>query len=306
MRSHSFASVVLLTLALVTLTPMASAQTGGIPPVATYSDPNVTGLINLPGDLVTVRYSAGNLDRAARAQFLLEPMVRVLNRWSGANVVLSVYTLTQEEWRLAQIPVAFGVPVRIGRTGLALPAEGNDEVVRLWSQLKVSLPASQLVGSGAMTTPQHASSLLMADQLSMVLVGEIYTDHLRLQTNEPWLRGLISHVIADNYLRKENPEMHRDLEQLYSGVQHQRAPRALAASDYRTDIGLADYLWFHAQFFQGAQILLRDEGRGSIKKMRKLTRRGDGILLSATLMDEYKDLRAWFGEAFSTVSMVRR
>jgi hypothetical protein len=72
------------------------------------------------------------------------------------------------------------------------------------------------------------------------------------------------------------------------------------------DIGLADYLWFHAQFFQGAQVLLHDEGRGSIKKLRKLTRRGDGILLSASLMDEYKDLRAWFGEAFSTVSMIRR
>lgn len=296
------ALVGLVSAAFFTLSP-ASAQQA---PMAIYSDPNVSGMIHLPGDLVRVSYGAGNLDRAARLQFLFEPLVRTLNRWADTQVVLTVYALTAEEWRQAQIGVPYGVPVRIGRSGLAVPAEGNDEVLRLWSQMRTPLPASQPGDSGGIVTPQFASSLVMADYLSIVLVGEIYADQLRILTSEWWLRGLVSHVIAGTYVKRERPEVQLDLERLYGTIVQQRPPRALAASDYRKDNTLADYLWFQSQFFFGAQTLLDDEGRGSIKRLRKLTKKGEGTLLGAAVMDEYQSVRTWYHDNFAAVSTIPR
>lgn len=270
-------------------------------PTHLYPDPNVYGMIALPGDLVTVRYGAGYLDRAARAQFLIEPIVRVLNRWSDTDLTVNVYILTREEWKQSGIGVPYGVPVRVGRNSLLLPAGGDDEVVRMWAHLRVPLPTSQNPGTAA--TPGQASASLFADYLALNLLGEIYADRLDLRATEPWVQSFLGHAILAPYFKRMAPDARRDLEPVYRALIASRGPKALAAADYRAEMNLRDWLYFQANFHFGAQALTSEEGRGTIKNLRKIQRKGDGVLLGAAILDKYEDVKAWFYNSFTTISV---
>lgn len=272
-------------------------------PTHLYPDPNVYGMITLSGDLVTVRYGVGYLDRAARVQFLLDPMVRVLNRWSGTDLTVNVYVLTRDEWQQSRIGVPYGVPVRVGRNSLLLPAAGDDGVVRLWAGLKVPLPTNQ--NPGAAATPGQASATLFADYLALNLLGEIYAERLDLRTAEPWMQGFLGHAIIAPYLERQAPDARRDLEPVWRSVIALRGAKALAASDYRADMSLQDWLYFQANFHFGARALVGEEGRGAIKNLRKLKKRGDGVVLGAALLDKYQDVKTWFYDSFTTISVNR-
>lgn len=270
-------------------------------PTRLYPDPNVYGMIALPGDLVTVRYGVGYLDRAARAQFLIEPIVRILNRWTGTNLTVNVYVLTREEWKASRIGVPYGVPVRVGRNSLLLPAGGDDEVVRMWAGLRVPLPTNQNPGTAA--TPGQASASLFADYLALNLLGEIYAERLELHAAEPWVQGFLGHAIIGPYYERQAPDAQRDLEPVWRAVIAERGAKALAASDYRPDMNLQDWLYFQANFHFGARALVAEEGRGAIKNLRKLRKRGDGVVLGAALLDKYKDLKTWYYDSFTTISV---
>ncbi len=270
-------------------------------PTHLYPDPNVYGMITLPGDLVTIRYGAGSLDRAARLQLLFVPIVRTLNRWAGTNVTLNAYILSREEWTQSRIGVPYGVPVRVGRNSLLMPAAGDDDVVRLWATLRTPLPTSQNPGSAP--TPGQASASLFADYLALNLIGEIYADQLELRAAEPWVQGFLAHTILAAYYNRMAPDALRDLEPVYRAVIALRGAKALAASDYRTEMNLQDWLYFQANFHFGAQALVGEEGRGTIKNLRKLRKKGDGIILGAALLDKYDDVKTWFYDSFTTVSV---
>lgn len=309
----SFPGALLLGASLVASAAPAAAQGAGVAgagsmsgtlsypaPTRLYPDPNVYGMITLPGDLVAVRYGAGYLDRAARAQLLLEPIVRVMNRWSGTDLTINVYVLTREEWKQSRIGVPYGVPVRVGRNSLLLPAGGDDEVVRLWAGLKVPLPTPQTPGTAA--TPGQASAALFADYLALTLLGEIYAERLDLRTAEPWVQGFIGNAIMAPFYDRQAPDARRDLDPVWRAVISQRGAKSLAASDYRPDMSLQDWLFFQANFHFGAQALVRQEGRGTIKNLRKIQKKGDGVILGAAILAKYEDVKTWFYDSFTTIS----
>jgi hypothetical protein len=278
----------------------AGGGTAYAAPTRFYTDPNVYGMITLPGDQVTVRYGAGYLDRAARAQLLIEPVVRILNRWTGTNLTVNIYVLTREEWRQSRIDVPYGVPVRVGRASLLLPAGGDDEVVRLWAGLRVPLPTNQNPGTAA--TPGQASASLFADYLALNLLGEIYADRLDLRPGEPWVQGFLGHAFLAPYYERLAPDLRRDLDPVWRTVIAQRPPKAMAAADYRADMSLPDWLYFQANFHFGARALVGEEGRGIVKNLRRIQKKGDGVILGAALLDKYEDLKTWFYDSFTTIS----
>lgn len=277
---------------------IASAQ---VAPTQLYPDPNVYGLITLPGDLFNVRYATGNLERAARIQFRFEPALRVLNRWTDSSVTITAYVLTRKEWDETRIAVPYGLPVRVGRYGIATPANGDDASVKVWHDLRVGLPSSQTASFGA--TPQHESALVMADLWSQLLICEILVDHLNLAGTEHWVRGLNTHVLATDYFRRQAPEALTELEPIFRAALAARPTKSFAAADYRADLGLADWLWFQANFHYGATRLLEEEGRGALKQLRKLRKRNSGVLTGGAILEEYPDVKAWFYDSFSAVSM---
>jgi len=85
-------------------------------------------------------------------------------------------------------------------------------------------------------------------------------------------------------------------------VRTTRRGTVLAASDYNPDVDLGDWLFFQARFYQGAKILVDEEGRDAVKKMLKLRDRNDGLLTDSAVLDKYDNVAAWYQESFSAVS----
>ena len=85
-------------------------------------------------------------------------------------------------------------------------------------------------------------------------------------------------------------------------MQREADARPFAAKDYSPELALSDWLWFQAQLHRGARLLMEEEGKGSLKKMKKLTRRNNGVLSGEALLRKYEVLDAWFRESFSAIS----
>ena len=269
-------------------------------PTRLFPAPTAYDLVTMPGDLVFMRYSLGALDRAARLQLKLRQMLFAFQRWADSELVMTVYVLTPNEWRDSGINMPYGVPVRVGHSSLAVPAVGDQRTALLWQQLNVTPPSSpDLPSRGA---PEHGPSMVMADVLSMLFIGEILVDRGNLSGDEYWVRGLLTHLASVEFMQRSGDITVRELDLLYRQVLSQRPSKAMAASDLRPEIGMRDWLWFQANFHQGAKILREEEGRGVWKKLRKLRKRSGGVLTGAALLDKYEPLRDWYYDSFAAIS----
>lgn len=273
-----------------------TASAAGIPaPTRLHPEPNVYGLVTLPGDVVTMRYQAGFLDRAARLQFRLEP---ALKRFDGLGELdrlgVRTYVLSRDEWQRSGLGMPYGVPVRVGHTALAAPADGDDASVRLWADLGVVLPG--VASSSLRGTPQQASALALADVISVLQIAEIAVDRTRLGGDAFWVRGFVTHLAAADHLRREEPDTAQDLAQVWRQVATLRPPRTARLEDYRPEMDLAEWLWFQAAFAQAADSVIEDEGRGVLRRLRKL---GEDGLTGAELIDRYPQLGIWRDAWFS-------
>lgn len=269
-------------------------------PTKLHHQPEIFDSVALPGDFATMRYSLGQLDRAARMQFRLEPQMRAYRRWLDLELDITAYVLTREHWNEARFDMPYGVPVRVGRAGLAAPAESDDGVARLWAGLGVTLPNA--TSTSLRGLPQQGGTLVMADFISQLLTAEIVIDQIPgLAGNKHWLRGFMAHLALVSYYARHEEESLRDLDLFFTQVLSMPHDR-LAASDYNPDVHLGDWLYFQARFYQGAKVLVEEEGRDVLKKMLKLRNRNGGLLTDAALLDKYKALSAWYHESFAAVS----
>jgi hypothetical protein len=234
----------------------------------------------------------------------LELATRAFKRWVDTPLEIEVYVLSREEWGQAGYDVPYGVPVRVGRRGLAAPAEGDDGTVELWSNLLHGmLPA--VAGVPIRGTPQQTATMILADLLTQLQVSEILADQIGIAGDEHWVRGLATHVTSVALVRRYEAVRLKDLDTLYQLAAREAGPRAFRARDYGPDLGLKDWLWFQAQFHAGAQAIIGKEGKGSVKTLKKLSRKGDGVLAGDLLIKRYKALNEWFHASFTSVSLRR-
>ncbi|MEM6796482.1 MAG: hypothetical protein AAF725_21095, partial [Acidobacteriota bacterium] len=120
----------------------SGAAVGGFQaPTRLFAAPSEVSLATLPGNSTQMRYTLGALDRAARIQLRLEGMMRLSSRWAQPGT-LTVYVLSRQEWATERIRMPYGVPIRVGPSGLAIPALGDTETARLWSNLGFPLPSA--------------------------------------------------------------------------------------------------------------------------------------------------------------------
>ena len=287
--------------ALAAATPGAAEGEKIKAPTRLYSQPRAVSLIQLAGDLANVRYVYGSLDRAARLQSRLELTLRSFERWTGARLKLDLYVLSRLEWEESRYDLAYGLPLRVGRLSLAAPALGDDGTVALWSDvLHGALP--RVAGMPLRGTPEQAATLALADVVVQILLSEILVDELHLGGDQHWVRGLVTHVACRDFYRRHDPGRLGDLEAMYALLSRDRAPRAMSARDYGPELGLRDWLWFQAQFHAGAGVILEKTGKGALKKIRKLAKKGGG-LTGERLLREWKPLDEWFHQSFAAVSL---
>lgn len=299
----------ILCLGIAGLTPAVAQETDPaqpklIAPTRIYPEPAVYLLLRLPGDFATVRYTPGSLDRAANLQSRLELAARAFKRWVDTRIEVDVYVLSREEWQQARYDVPYGVPVRVGRRGLAAPAEGDDGTVKLWADLLHGmLPA--VAGTPIRGTPQQTATMILADFITQLQVSEILVDEIGVAGDVQWVRGLTTHVASVELVRRYEVVRLGDLGTMYELMAQSAGPRAFSARDYGPDLSLPDWLWYQAQFHAGAQAVVAKEGKGSLKKLKKMRRKGDGGLTGDLLLKRNKILNEWFHGSFTSVSLRR-
>ncbi len=285
----------------------ASAQEASpaiVAPTRIYPEPAVYFLLRLNGDFATMRYTPGSLDRAANLQFRLEEAARAFKRWVGTRLEVEVYVLSREEWSQARYDVPYGVPVRVGRRGLAVPAEGDPGTVELWAdQLQGMLPA--VSGTPIRGTPQQAATMILADIITQLQMSEILVDEIGIAGDEQWVRGLMTHLASVDLVRRYEGVRLKDLDTMYQLLTQNPGPRAYSSRDYGPDLGLSDWLWFQAQFHVGAQAIIAKTGKGSVKKMKQLRKKTGGVLSGDALLRRYEALNDWFHDSFTAVSLRR-
>ncbi len=285
-------------------TPRETVSPKTVAPTRIYPEPAVYLLLRLPGDFATVRYTPGSLDRAANLQHRLELATRAFKRWVDTRLEIEVYVLSHEEWRQARYDVPYGVPVRVGRRGVAAPAEGDDGTVELWANLlQGMLPA--VAGVPIRGTPQQTATMILADFLTQLQVSEILVDEIGIAGDQQWVRGLTTHVASVDLVRHYESMRLKDLGTMYQLASREAGSRAFRIRDYGPDLSLRDWLWFQAQFHVGAQTIIAKEGKGSVKKLKKLRRKGDGVLSGDLLLKRYKTLNEWLQASFTVVSLRR-
>jgi hypothetical protein len=248
-----------------------------------------------------VRYTPGSLDRAANLQSRLELLARTMEHWLDEPVELGAYALGREEWAQARFELPYGLPVRVGQWGVAVPAEGDDASVRLCADLLHGvLPTVQ--GVPLRGTPQQAAALVVADILAQLLVAEALVDRAEVNGDRPWVRGLLSHVANLGLVARLEPARLRDLDAMYRLILDKREPKRWTARDYGPEHQIGDWLWFQANFHFGAKIIVEKEGKDAIQKMIKL-RKKQGRVHGDVLLKRYKSLATWYNESFATVRL---
>ncbi len=273
-----------------------------VAPTRLYPEPAVYLLLRLGGDFATFRYTPGSLDRAANLQFRLEHAARAFNRWVDLRLEVEVYLLNRDEWEQARYDLPYGVPGRVGRRGLAAPAEGDEGTVRLGADLLHGmLPA--VAGQPLRGTPQQTATMILADVLTQLQMAEILVDEIGIAGDAQWVRGLMTHLASVDLVRRYETARLGDLDTMYRLLAQDRGPKAFSARDYGPDLGLRDWLWFQAQFHAGAQALLAKTGKGAVKKMKKLSKKDGGVLSGEGLLQRYDELSRWYYDSFTSVSL---
>jgi hypothetical protein len=281
--------------------PSTAAPTVHKAPTRLHAPPEGAYLVTLPGDFATMRYTPFSLDRAARLQSRLELALRSWERWTDRKVAITAFVLSREEWESSGYTVEYGVPVRVGRAAIAVPALGDDGTVALWSDvLGGMLP--QVQGAPFRGSPQQASTMVLADIVVQLLAAEIVIDEVGLAGNEPWLRGLTTHVASLDFVRRKEGARLADLDAMYKLIIQRRGEKVMSSRDYQPDLNLEDWIYFQACFHFGAQTILSKEGKGALKKLRKLRKKDGEVLQAERLLRHYTQLNEWYHAFFSAVS----
>ena len=271
-------------------------------PTAKHPAPRDYLLLRLVGDRTDVRYTPGSLDRSANLQTRLELAARAFEKWADLELAGHVFVLDREKWQEAGYAVPYGVPVRVAASSLAVPAEGDDGTVVLWSALLGGmLPTIQ--GLPLRGTPEQLGTMLVADVVAQLLYCEAFLDVLGLKANQPWVHGVATHLASLSLVQRLEPGRIPQLDVLYAALSRPHDPGTLSVRDYSEQLDLAEWLWYQAQFHHGAKtILAKKNGKDAIKMLRKMAKNNGGILRDEDLLRRFEGLRDWHRQTFTTVS----
>jgi len=74
-------------------------------------DLNLPLLLDLPGDLVFIRYTPGTLDRSASLQKRFEIVAKEFTRTGFQRNSLVIYVLSRDDWNEAGLRETYGMPL---------------------------------------------------------------------------------------------------------------------------------------------------------------------------------------------------
>ncbi len=255
-------------------------------------------LLDLRGELVSVRYSAGALQRASQIQDPFELLAADFARWSGQKSRLAVLLLGREDWQLAGIRMPYGLPARVHGSSVAAAAWGDSGSVQLWGRLLGwDLPVVE--DAPLRSTADEAASLVGTDLLGLFEGARILLEQAGYRGSETWIGEVAAHTVAATVIDRTPGGGIAGAARLYRGLARARGGEPLPLAAYRSGLALEDWLWFQSRFFDGARLMVEADGRGAAKAIVKMARNNGGRVSGNALLGRYPFLDAWLRESFA-------
>lgn len=267
-------------------------------PAAGSGPASTTYLLQLPGDLVPIRYTPGSLDRAVSVQGQLENLVEDFKSWSRSKAALIVLLLSREEWQGAGFESEYGLPEPAGGLGLAMSAYGDADTVELWQGLLgARLPT--LADQPNFGTPEQAASLALGDLVALVDAARICLVAGGFRGDQAWVDGVLAHIVALSVIMGHQSLRLPEVRMVYSALTTQgggAGAYSLAVATRPPD--LRARLWFEGQYFEAASLVAQVEGKAPAKAVLKQARKSGGMVRAAALISSYPELGNWLKTRF--------
>ena len=276
----------------------ASEARPGVALVEPRPEPNLPFLLSMHSHLTDMRYTPGALDRAAHFQARLEWISAEMQRIANRPMPLVGWVLSREEWRDTGLAAPFGVPQLVGKIGIAVPAWGDDELVKTWTDLVgAGLPSSE--EQPLRGTAQEMSALSLADALAQLELGRVLVERTGMRADQPWVLALAAHLAARVVFERAEPRRWPEIDAalLVPLVSRAGGDGARPIGGYARTLPLTERLWYEAQFARGADLVFAQEGaRGSRKLLAKMIKSGAD---AGELLGRVEQLASWRARAFA-------
>lgn len=257
----------------------------------------------LPGQGCAVRYSAGTLDRAHHVLLRLEVIAYHFGKWTQIPTPMAAYVLTREDWEASGFGRPYGLPSRTGLSGVAVAAMGDEGTVALWNRLLSTRELPMVPGVPLHGTPEQAATLALADVLLQAEASRGFVVRTGLVGKSRWVGEVAAHLTALTLFHLHEKPRLGEIRALYSRLSSSLGgPGAHDMASYRPNISLEDWLWFQAQFFKGAEVIFKKDGKKGIKRLLKVQRQTGNPVEEGALLAMYPQLVTWFEASFEPVA----
>jgi len=284
--------ILLLGLSLLGLSTGAPADVAGRRTV------DLPLLLDLPGDLASVRYTPGALDRAASVQARFELLAEEFTRTRYLAAAVVFYVLSPEDWAAAGLANDYGEPQTLGTDALVVPAWADQELIaRVGVWLGGEVPKS--AGLPLLATREEAGALGISDLLAQVAVARLLATRANLRGDGEWIAPVMAHVVARLAWDKFEPGRMPEIAVLFDAMAAQdKTPGGHSISAWEETLPLPERAWFETRFMRAADLIVVKKGARGTRKLLNQAVTGTKPLNQELLFKEIPELAAWLAATF--------
>ncbi|MEO8277083.1 MAG: hypothetical protein ABI639_12790 [Thermoanaerobaculia bacterium] len=277
---------------LLWISPLAAVDVAG------HRTVDLPLLLDLPGDLVPVRYTPGSLDRAASVQKRFELLTDDFAHTGFKAAAMVIYVLAPEDWAAAHLGRPFGEPVALGTDALVLPAWADAETVaRVTGWLGGDLPLPQ--GLPILATREEAGALGVSDLLAEVEAARMLTTRAHLGGDQPWIAPVMAHLVArlawDRFEPGRMPEIARLFDKIAA---RDSSPAGHPLAEWSSSLEIPQRIYFETRFLRAADLIVVEKGARGARKILAKAIKGTAPLTEAMLVKEVPALGEWLVTSF--------
>jgi len=255
-------------------------------------------LLDLPGDLVQVRYTPGALDRAAAVQKRFELLAAEFARTGFKASAIVVYVLSPEDWATAGLTRPYGEPEALATDALVLPAWADDALiarVRGWLGGEIPLPR----GLPLLATREEAGALGVSDLLAEIEGSRLLAKRAHLEGDRSWIAPVMAHLVARLAWDRFEPGRMPEIAILVDAIAaRDPTPGGHSLAVWDESLPLPQRAYFEARFLRAADLVVTASGSRAARKILSKAIRGTEPLAEAKLITEVPALAGWLTQSF--------
>ncbi|MEO7794211.1 MAG: hypothetical protein ABIV06_05500 [Thermoanaerobaculia bacterium] len=255
-------------------------------------------LLDLPGNLASVRYTPGSLDRAASVQARFELLTEEFSHTRFKANAVVFYVLSPEDWAAARVANPYGDPMALATDALVVPAWADGELigrVRGWLGGPIPLPN----GLPLLATREEAGALGISDLLAQIAVGRLLATRANLRGDAGWIAPVMAHLVARLAWDRFEPGRMPEIAALFDAMAAQdKNPGGHAVTAWDERLPLPKRAYFEARFLRAADLIVTAKGSRAARRILNKAIVGTQPLTEAVLFKEVPALADWLATNF--------